>query len=64
MAISWPSPMPCRSGPARWVEGALDALVDAVDDWVGDLGRLPFDKGKLRKLRRAIEYRQARLRRT
>ena len=47
----------------RAVETALDALVDAVDGWVGELDRLPFDTGKIRKLRRAIEVRRDRLRR-
>lgn len=45
------------------VETALDALVEGVAGWVGELGQLPFDTGKLRKLRRAIEYRRDRLRR-
>lgn len=47
----------------RAVEAALDALVDAVDGWVGELDRLPFDSGRIRKLRRAIEYRRDRIRR-
>lgn len=43
------------------VEGPLDRLVGAVDPWLGELDHLPFDAGVIRKLRRAIEYRQDRL---
>jgi len=45
----------------RAVEGALDRLVGAVDRWVEELHRLPFDAGVIHKLRRAIEYRRDRL---
>jgi serine/threonine-protein kinase HipA len=45
----------------RAVEGALDRLVGAVDRWVEELHRLPFDAGLIHKLRRAIEYRRDRL---
>jgi len=44
------------------VEHALDDLCDGVDRWIDDLAVLPFDSGPPRKLRRAIEYRRARLR--
>ncbi|WP_405282512.1 HipA domain-containing protein [Gaopeijia maritima] len=46
----------------RAVETALDALVAGVDRWIGGLNELPFDAGRIRKLRRAIEYRRDRLR--
>jgi len=36
----------------------LDHLAHAVDGWIEDLVALPFDSGKLAKLRRAIEYRR------
>ncbi len=47
----------------RAVETALDALVEGVAGWVAELDQLPFDTGKIRKFRRAIEYRRDRLRR-
>ncbi len=46
---------------ARAVERALDELRERVDLWIGDLDTLPFDEGKIHKLRRAIEYRRDRL---
>lgn len=45
----------------RAVEGALDRLVGAVERWVEELDRLPFDAGVIQTLRRAIEYRRDRL---
>ncbi len=43
------------------VERMLNELLAGVDRWIGDLARLPFDKGRLLKLRRAIDYRRERL---
>jgi serine/threonine-protein kinase HipA len=40
---------------------ALDELCEGVGLWIDELPGLPFDRGLLRKLRRAIEYRLARL---
>lgn len=45
----------------RAVERVLDDLCDAVPLWIGELDQLPFDRGRIRKLRRAIEYRRDRL---
>lgn len=45
----------------RAVEGALDRIRGAVDSWVEELSRLPFDPGVNHRLRRAIEYRRNRL---
>lgn len=46
---------------SRAVERALDDVCAQVDGWIEELGTLPFDAGKVTKLRRAIEYRRARL---
>lgn len=46
---------------ARAVERALDELCERVALWIDGLENLPFDAGKLLKLRRAIEYRRHRL---
>jgi serine/threonine-protein kinase HipA len=40
---------------------ALDELCERADLWIGDLSRVPFGEGRVRKLRRAIEYRRRRL---
>jgi serine/threonine-protein kinase HipA len=45
----------------RAVGRALDELCDGVGSWIGEVGQLPFDEGRLIKLRRAIEYRRQRL---
>ena len=47
--------------PRRATEKALDALVDRCGTWLGDLDELPFDSRRVHKLRRAAEYRRARL---
>jgi hypothetical protein len=36
-------------------------LADGIDAWLPDLDTLPFDPGKIRKLRRVIDYRRASL---
>jgi len=46
---------------ARPVERMLSELVAGTGRWMGDLERLPFDQGRIVKLRRAMEYRRARL---
>lgn len=46
----------------RAIERALDGLVDSVERWIDDLESLPFDGRVVSKLRRAIEYRERRLR--
>jgi serine/threonine-protein kinase HipA len=43
------------------VERALDELVERTALWIDELESLPFDAGRLAKLRRAIEYRRRRL---
>ena len=45
----------------RAVESALDGICETVPDWIDGVRGLPFDKGLLEKLRRAIEYRRDRL---
>jgi serine/threonine-protein kinase HipA len=45
----------------RAVERALDELCKRVDLWIDDVSTLPFDERRCTKLRRAIEYRRARL---
>jgi len=45
----------------RAVARALDELCDRVDAWIGGVADLPFDEGRLIKLRRSVEYRRARL---
>jgi hypothetical protein len=45
----------------RAVERALDELCERVDLWIDDVSTLPFDERRCTKLRRAIEYRRARL---
>lgn len=46
---------------SRAVERALDELCDRVELWIDEVLDLPFDEGRLIKLRRAIEYRRGRL---
>jgi len=46
---------------ARAVTRALDELCERVDSWVEELIALPFDEGRLVKLRRSIEHRRGRL---
>ena len=48
--------------PSRAVERALDELNERVDLWIDELATLPFDEGRLHKLRRAVQYRRERLR--
>jgi serine/threonine-protein kinase HipA len=47
--------------PARAVQHVLDDLTSSVDGWLPGLATLPFDGRILHKLRRAVEYRRARL---
>jgi serine/threonine-protein kinase HipA len=47
---------------SRAVEHALDELVERTDLWIDELSTLPFDEGRVRKLRRAVEHRRDRLR--
>lgn len=46
---------------SRAVERALDELCGRVELWIDDVVDLPFDEGRLIKLRRSIEYRRRRL---
>jgi hypothetical protein len=39
----------------------LEDLCAAVDGWKDQLTELPFDEPRLAKLRRSVEYRQAKL---
>ncbi|MCP4872146.1 MAG: type II toxin-antitoxin system HipA family toxin [Proteobacteria bacterium] len=45
----------------RAVGSVLNDLVGAIDRWLPGLGKLPFDDRRVHKLRKAIEYRAARL---
>lgn len=47
--------------PERAVRRALTELVDRADRWLPGLDALPFDRGKVSKLRRVIEHRRSRL---
>lgn len=47
--------------PAQATRKLLGRLVERADAWLSDLSSLPFDPGKIRKLRRVIEYRKASL---
>ncbi|WP_203801125.1 HipA domain-containing protein, partial [Paractinoplanes tereljensis] len=47
--------------PERAVQRVLAGLVERADLWLDDLPKLPFDKGRLNKLRRVIEYRRRQL---
>jgi serine/threonine-protein kinase HipA len=47
--------------PSRATHAVLQELADRVDQWLPDLDSLPFNAGKLNKLRRVIRYRQSRL---
>jgi len=47
--------------PERAVRRVLSDLVDRVDSWLVDLAGLPFDSGKITKLRRVVGYRRRRL---
>ncbi|HUP52432.1 MAG TPA: hypothetical protein VM198_08145 [Longimicrobiales bacterium] len=40
---------------------ALRIHVERVDLWIDDVSSLPFDERRRTKLRRAIDYRRARL---
>ena len=47
--------------PPKATSSLLDELVQRSEIWLADLGELPFDQRTLHKLRRAIQYRMARL---
>jgi serine/threonine-protein kinase HipA len=47
--------------PERAVRRALVELAERADRWLPDLDQLPFDRGKVGKLRRVIEHRRSRL---
>jgi serine/threonine-protein kinase HipA len=47
--------------PERAVRRALAELAERADRWLPDLGDLPFERGKVNKLRRVIEHRRSRL---
>lgn len=47
--------------PERAVRSVLIDLAERVDSWLAELDRLPFDRGRLSKLRRLIRYRRGRL---
>lgn len=46
----------------RAASRVIDSLVEASDTWLPDLDSLPFDGRRIHKLRKAIQYRRARLR--
>lgn len=47
--------------PPRATGRALADLAERADRWLPDLDRLPFDRGKVSKLRRVIQHRRSRL---
>src|SRR6266536_3792653 len=47
--------------PERAVRRVLVDLADRVDSWLAELDSLPFDRGRISKLRRLIRYRRGRL---
>jgi serine/threonine-protein kinase HipA len=47
--------------PERAVRRVLSDLTDRADSWLAELDTLPFDRGKITKLRRLIGYRRRRL---
>lgn len=47
---------------ARAARRAVDETAAAVDGWIDELGDLPFDPGRIKKLRRIITRRRTRLR--
>lgn len=47
--------------PDRAVQRVLRELADRVETWLPDLATLPFDRARVTKLRRLIEYRRRRL---
>ncbi|GAA1536096.1 type II toxin-antitoxin system HipA family toxin [Nocardioides humi] len=49
--------------PERATRRMLDELTERADRWLGELDRLPFDAGRVRKLRRVIDHRRGQLRR-
>lgn len=53
--------MPTDSLGLRAVRRALNELSDRAELWIGDLEELPFDRGKVTKLRRVIAHRRRRL---
>jgi serine/threonine-protein kinase HipA len=50
--------------PERATNKMLDDLLDRLDSWLPEIEVLPFEDRVLRKLRRAIDYRRDRLRRS
>jgi serine/threonine-protein kinase HipA len=47
--------------PERAVRRVLVDITDRADPWLEELGSLPFDRGRLLKLRRVINYRRKQL---
>jgi serine/threonine-protein kinase HipA len=47
--------------PQRATLRALTEIADRADRWLANLDQLPFDRGKISKLRRVIEHRRRRL---
>ncbi len=47
--------------PPRAVRSALTELTERAERWLPDLETLPFDRGRIAKLRRLITYRRGRL---
>jgi serine/threonine-protein kinase HipA len=47
--------------PPRATARALADLVERADRWLPDLDRLPYDRGRLAKLRRVIQHRRSSL---
>jgi serine/threonine-protein kinase HipA len=47
--------------PARAVTRTLTSLADRAEVWLGELDALPFDRGRVAKLRRVMAHRRQRL---
>lgn len=47
--------------PERAVTRAVDEICAAVDKWIDDVDTLPYDRGRVAKLRRAINFRRRQL---
>jgi serine/threonine-protein kinase HipA len=46
---------------ARAVRALLADLAEKGDRWIANLSELPFDTGRVKKLRRVVEYRRRRV---
>lgn len=47
--------------PERAVRRVLLQVIERADLWLPNLDHLPFDEGRIRNLRRVVDYRRKRL---